>query len=140
MKKILKTIIERSEILTPRDRSMYNHFMYAMLSTLKDLCNYFINSGHGDVKILYFDDVNEHIKIMKAIYHHLPERPECCKLEDISDLRRRMRLYDSVDEAKEAIKNCHEKVGELCVVAACYGKYMVAEVNSAIDCGAKIIR
>lgn len=140
MKKILETIIERSEIKTPRERFMYNRFMYAMLSELKGECNYFLNRGHGDVKILYFDDVNEHIKVMKAIYHSLPDRPECCKLEDISDLHRRMRLYDSVDEAKEAIKNCHEKVGELCVVAACYGKYMVSELHSAIDCCAKIIR
>lgn len=138
MKSTISRIIERHGVKMSNSQEDLK-FRFMLLSRLMSDCRYFLDWGRGNAGLLVGKSVTEHIKAMKSLYHSLDERPEWCKIEDISDFSRMMRLYDSVDDAKLAIRNCHEKVDDLCVVAAVGGKYMVKGLRDALLCAANKI-
>ena len=84
-------------------------FRYQMLSRMQSDCNYFIGNGNKNPKVLWAQDVDDHIKVMKKLYNSFDEkdRPEWISLKDIEDYYKKMKskkLNEEYDPFKDMEK------------------------------------
>lgn len=77
-----------------------NTFKYQMLSRLQSDCEYFLNCGKGNIKALYYGNIEEHIAAMKKIWNEFPEegdpkfcKPEWLSFEEIEEYEKQMLSY-----------------------------------------------
>lgn len=78
-------------------------FNYMMLDRLRIDCDYFLGNGNGQLKHLYYKDVDKHIEKMKKIYNSFSEeeKPEWISLNDINNYKDKMTEMLEKDEEEE---------------------------------------
>lgn len=67
-------------------------FRYMMLDRMQCDCLYFLGFGDRNKKCLWVNNVNEHIKVMVALWMSFTwdKKPQWITLEDINNYRRQM--------------------------------------------------
>lgn len=69
--------------------SNVNHH-YMMLDRLKSDCEYFLGYGGRSIKHLYFENVANHIAVMKGIHNSLDIKPEWLTMDEILVIEQKM--------------------------------------------------
>ena len=67
-------------------------FQYMMLSRLQRDCEYFLGYGQRNVRHLWAETVEEHIKEMKSLWGCLVEKPQWLSLEEIETYEEKMSI------------------------------------------------
>lgn len=63
---------------------------YMMLDRLRSDCNFFLGFGDRNPKVLWAENVADHIAEMKRIYELLPTKPEWITMEEILEIEKKM--------------------------------------------------
>jgi len=66
-------------------------FEYMLLDRLKDDCNYFLNYGNRNPKVLWGITIEDHIEKMKELYNTLEIKPEWLTYDQILDFENQMK-------------------------------------------------
>lgn len=87
----IEEYLEENEEIT-QERNNPRQFDYMMLDRLRSDCDYFLGCGNGQVKDLYYKDIDRHIEEMKKIYDSFSEneKPEWITMEDIDNYKEKM--------------------------------------------------
>ena len=74
------------------DKPHSEEFYYMFLGRLQQDCEYYLNYGNRNSKVLWAKDEQEHIQLMLDVYSKLDElkKPEWLSLEDILEYKERM--------------------------------------------------
>lgn len=93
------------DFLTESNGSENNQqYQYMLLSRLKMDCEYFLGNGRGSEKILYYENVPEHIAGMKVLWNELVVKPEWLSLDDINNYEEQMLNYND-DEVNSELED-----------------------------------
>lgn len=81
------------DYILKKEQENTRKFDYMMLDRLRTDCGYFLTNGNGNLKDLYYKDIDKHIDEMKKIYNSFSknERPEWITLEEIETIKEAMK-------------------------------------------------
>lgn len=72
---------------------MDNAHNYMMLSRLQSDCEYFLHWGQGNLKALYYGNIEEHISEMKTLWNNFSKKPVWLSMEEIEKYEQDMLVY-----------------------------------------------